>query len=169
MPAMRRLARHLFTFLSAVSLLLCVMVCALWVRSYRQTATTILDYDRFQLTRFDPAYWCVSTEGGLLLFRQTGQTYGLVPLNGFRKAGFSFEGSRGNNGSMWWKLRIPYWLLALIAALPMSLIWFTLRRRRPGCCLNCGYDLRATPDRCPECGRPAEKAATAQQDQCYGL
>ena len=32
---MRRLARHAFTALSALSLLLCVAVCVLWVRSYR--------------------------------------------------------------------------------------------------------------------------------------
>jgi hypothetical protein len=31
---MRRLARHLFTILSALSLLLCVAVCVLWVQSY---------------------------------------------------------------------------------------------------------------------------------------
>jgi hypothetical protein len=31
---MRRLARHLFTLCSAVSLLLCVAACVLWVRSY---------------------------------------------------------------------------------------------------------------------------------------
>src|SRR4051794_9429315 len=66
----------------------------------------------------------------------------------------------------WTWVTVPHWSVALPLAI-LPLIWSKrlvrgVRQRRRGThnrCLACGYDLRATPERCPECGATPAKEA----------
>jgi hypothetical protein len=61
-----------------------------------------------------------------------------------------------------YELRLPLWLLCLLFATAPARVIHRYRRDRTmkrrsaaSRCTACGYDLRATPGRCPECGTAA--------------
>jgi hypothetical protein len=72
--------------------------------------------------------------------------------------------ARAEVGQISWDLTIPLWEIAAITsawpAISIFLFFRRLRRRRLAWesthCVTCGYDLRATPTRCPECGTTRE-------------
>ncbi len=77
-----------------------------------------------------------------------------------------------NNNGQWYRVQryaVPFWaIVTMFAILPVQRFAIALRRAlirllwrsvriEPGHCRHCGYDLRATPDRCPECGTVPSK------------
>jgi hypothetical protein len=80
---------------------------------------------------------------------------------------------RGKGNMVWCVARsvrifVPHWLVAGVAT-PLPLLWAlrTLRRRRErrnagNFCAKCCYDLRASNDRCPECGTPVLQRRATQ-------
>jgi hypothetical protein len=58
------------------------------------------------------------------------------------------------------RIGVSHWLAAMVLLVP-PMLWLSRfrqarRTRRRGLCPSCGYDLRATPGRCPECGRHSD-------------
>jgi hypothetical protein len=71
--------------------------------------------------------------------------------------GFRYNLYSDGSGYAWTPLWVPGALLASAALVSGYRAGF--RRRTAGHCPHCGYDLRATPERCPECGTLPDAAA----------
>jgi hypothetical protein len=173
---MKRLIRYTFNGLTVLSLLLCVVTVVLWVRSYWVADCWVW----YPVNREDRAavddYFAVS-ELGVIYARFIPRSDTLVgyprsPTNFFtrtpdetnipfigkgvwRRMGFGYARVVGWSDQPGWLLSFPHAAVVVVSsALPAIWLWlsFGRRRRGAGMCLKCGYDLRATPDRCPACG-----------------
>ena len=167
---MRRLSRHLFTLCSAVSLLLFVATCVLWVRSHATSDLVHLDGG----DRWISVATCrgtLATVGWLKADHDPGFSprYRTLPPEELAWIGPSHRdraATRVGGFGLWYladiggttpsarELYVPLWLVAVAAVLPLARarrgVRHHLRSRRGGC-PSCGYDLRASPGRCPEC------------------
>jgi hypothetical protein len=173
--------RRLFNVTAGASLMLCLALLALWVRSYLrtdiiQTPDRRYDFDtspgRIWMYVANRRFWAgdrYTSMPAQLLFPYNPDYGGLfritrVSQNGVRvyaSCGFvycTYVYSQRTTAVYFTGFAVPYWFLTLAAgAFPIFWLRDCLKRTRPGYCATCGYDLRATPDRCPECGSVPEK------------
>jgi hypothetical protein len=170
---MRRLPRILLNAATAVSLVLCVATVVLGVRGI--WASDVFGWVAVRPDGRRVAIWGCSGRGGLgftvasippgLLrgrswsWLRRPPEYGGTDWPGFAAGGFGFYGrlprsTPPNNGLAVGGACLPApAALTLAGVLPAVSLLRRRRRRDPsGLCPTCGYDLRATPDRCPECG-----------------
>jgi hypothetical protein len=122
--------RRLFNLFTALSLLLCMAATAEWVRSYWRS--DLIHYDK--ITSIRP---------------------GVEDRTLKRWYSFGVVKDAGNTWAFTGVFFPQFALPVVFAILPGIRIGGLIKRRRrhgPHDCECCGYDLRASPERCPECG-----------------
>jgi hypothetical protein len=176
--------RRSFTAWTALSLVMCPVTVLLWTRSYRvrdEAAACVRTGSRLEWSvggfAVDGAAVCsvgysrypwdqITRDGskavGTWLLWSYHSADGTHSTWGGNPPPLQVSGSSSDMGFGYgWSVFVRYWV-ALIAfgAAPLTVAarsaFRAAKRRRRGapCCRICGYDLRATPDRCPECGTP---------------
>lgn len=146
--------RRLFNLAAAVSLLLCVAIGALYIRAFArrdEVHTSIFRRDCLTATFPHHLHVILAQQASAGAYA-TSVTYSLQQYPSRSK----YLQPRLSSTGAYWEISIPFWLPLLFgAATPLwvaTRVWQRRRRAGLGLCPGCGYDLRATPDRCPECG-----------------
>jgi hypothetical protein len=168
--------RRLLNLLTALSLSLLALVLLSWLRSYlprdfqaaSHNGRLLLLFTEEQWSEFvqardrTPGYdriWASATNEAA----KEGSVLGVAYLvKSTPTSPTSASGMRIYGRFVMLAVPYPYLLLASGAAAAWSVHALRRHRRRSraGECANCGYDLRATPDRCPECGWSAPVTTT---------
>jgi hypothetical protein len=95
-------------------------------------------------------------------------TQGFTEHIDFRLLGISVDVETGYGGT-YCDVCLPYWMLisgtAVLPAVCARRLLIRRHRRRARLCLICGYDLRASNDRCPECGTPIPSHVLAKNTE----
>jgi hypothetical protein len=157
--------RRAFDLLALASALLCVGCIALWARSHWA-------HDSVYFESREHGYLVATSRGDVRLMRRdmtfgVGVQRGSYPPSdiegrdrpGVRQFLGAATGAGGFGGAPARWIIVPLWMPVVVTAIvPTAWLLYqrrTARRVREGLCRHCGYDMRATPDRCPECGAPA--------------
>jgi hypothetical protein len=146
----------------------------------RRPRSVVLVFVRFKAD--DDAPQPLPLEPGVFFERITGdekrvtwamQTVLLFYMNGHGRWGFAYVAATlGAPGYTEWMygMAAPLWFVAAgTAVAPSAWASSRLRQRRRArrrLCPSCGYDLRATPGRCPECGWSPSDCTTACNAAC---
>lgn len=135
---------------------LCGASLVLWVLS--------LDGEHVLATNMSDGDWLTIERGRLVysrLFHRSGfgRYYHTSPLDGTVVL-LNFEWDRGYGGAT---VAIPLWFPVLLFLATGMAVLMNGKRKQfgRGFCRQCGYDLRASPDRCPECGTELVERAPA--------
>ena len=194
---MKRIGRYLLNAALALSLIVCVAVAGLWVRSYMVSDHATWNRERYRdFFSVSETYTFHSVRGDLGVeyeMSRIGSYYTLPrdpwPAKSTSSVEWDLGEPRNPTELRWvmggvspgrfgvgWKRRVwklykndvreqavvlaPYRVVlagcggfpGMWGVIKLARLVRARRRERRGLCTQCGYDLRTTPDRCPECG-----------------